>query len=577
MPTVPRLQGQQVQSTSTPGVRVNTDAPIEAFGGGAAAASIGRAAQGLASQANEMFLAERRKANDIATQEAWAKTTAELNRLKYDPKAGAFNRKGKDAFTVSEEYGKQFDAFADSVEEGLSDDEQRQMYRQMRTKMRLDLTGDLEKHTFQEAKRYEDETTESTLATSRDDAILNYQDPEKLARNLQLQQSIVMNYAERNGLPPEAVKAKLAEEHSKTHSAVVNRMLANGDDLRAKDYFEANRSALSGTALVSIEKSLEEGTLRGESQRQADQISQLGLPMSQALARAKAIEDPKLRDATLDRVKQDFTLKEAAKREWEESTYLRATTIIEGGGRFEDIPPHEIAQMPMAMRTNLQNYARQKVEGKDPEAFSPDYYDLRRMAASPETRADFKDVNLLAYKGKIKNSELEALTDIQMDLRKGGSKGTAELDGIRSNMQIVQGSLTAAGFDPTPKPGSTEAERVNQFMKQVDENVSLLQQQTGRKVTNEELQNVVDGLLVKGVDPKTGFLVKYFDKRIFAKKKHAFEVTPDEEFEIEDVKSIPAADRSSIEASLKRRNKPITEANILKLYTTALRSKPRGN
>lgn len=568
MPTVPRLQQPQVKETGYSAPRVSVDAPIEAFGGGASMDKVNSAAMGLAGQADKIFQEEKKKADELVVTDAYAQLVKVKNRLTYDPKDGAMTRQGRDAFGVVDEFGAKYDAEADTIEQTLKTDDQRKAFQKIRFNQRMDFDGSLQKHLYSESERYDNETTKAGLEAAREDAIMNYQDPERLQASLKIQRDIVMQHAARKGAGPEQAQALLAEAEGDTHAQIMTRMLANGQDLEAKAYFDANKDKFHKN-ITRVEAALEEGSIRGESQRKADEIMGMGLPLAQAIAQAKKVEDPKLRDALVDRVKQDFSLKEASKRDFEESMYLKATNIIEKGGKYTDIPPHEVAQMPLSMRTSLQRYASDKASGSEVEPNGENYYRLKQFASDPANRDQFLKMNLLVEKGKMRDSEVKELYDIQADLRKGGSKGAAQLDGIRTDMQIVNDGLIAVGMDPSPKPGTDEAKKVVRFRGMVDQEVKQLSERTGKKPTGEEVQNIVDKLMIKGIKPGSGFL------GFFKDEKHAFEAESGEELEI-DVNSIPAKDRAEIAEALGRRKKPITDAAIIRMYSLSLRTN-RGN
>ncbi len=552
MPIVPvPNEGSITRRQAAPNARVSTNAPIEAFGGGSSSAAVGQAGVQLGSQALQIAKEERAKADDVATTEAYTKTVQLRNRLMYDPKAGAMNRKGKDAFGVGEEYGKQFQDGADEIESSLTNDDQKAMYKRIRAQEQRDLEGNLTKHTFVQAQAYDEETTQASMATAREDAVMNYQDPSKVRQALEMQKTLIASHADRNGLPPEAVKQRIMDAESKTHEAVINRMLANGQDLAASAYYKNVKPSILGSDATQLESALEEGTLRGASQRNALAIVQKHGDVQSALSAVDKIADPKIQDATRERVKQRFAEREQAREYANKEAFRSAYTIAEKTRRKDDIPPALWNSMEPAQRSSIDAYLSKDTIQTDWN----EYYNLKRMAASPDLRDKFLKTDLLTMRHKLSDTEFKELVNAQADANKGDTKA---LDGIRSDSQIINQALADAGIDPSPKHGSKDAKKVSQFWKAVDDQARVVIQQTGKKPTNEEVQGIVDGLMIKGVTER-GFF--------WNEEKHFFEVERgvDKQFDF-DVKAVPPNERQRIESALKSKGIEVTDDKIIKLY-----------
>jgi hypothetical protein len=147
-------------------------------------------------------------------------------------------------------------------------------------------------------------------------------------------------------------------------------------------------------------------------------------------------------------------------------------------------------------------------------------------------------------------------------LRAGSGKAAAGLDGYRTDTMIVNDALASAGFDPTPKPGTKDAEKSAQFRRMVDQELAQMQARTGKKATNEEVQGAVDRLMTKTV--KKGWL--------WNGTQRAFEVAEGEDLDFS-VKAIPAADRAIIEGKLRARKIPVTDDKLIEIYKGRLKPK----
>jgi hypothetical protein len=114
-----------------------------------------------------------------------------------------------------------------------------------------------------------------------------------------------------------------------THVGVIDRLLANDQDLAAKQYYDAHKADVTGAATIAVERALEEGSTRGESQRQADTITAKAATLGDALTQVRAIADPKVRDATEERVRKFFSEKAENLRQQRDAGMQRATNLVE--------------------------------------------------------------------------------------------------------------------------------------------------------------------------------------------------------------------------------------------------------
>ena len=559
MPRVPEYRSPVAQTQALPSPRFSTDTRFGDLG--QASARPLQAVSELASGIQKIATEEKRNADDVATTDAFAKTVELRNQLFWDPQNGAMARKGKDAFGVVDEFEEKFKAGADEIEASLHNEDQRALYRKIRIREGSELNTTLQKHLFTEAKAFDEQTIKSGVETARNDAVLNYMDPGRIERNIEMQRTLLLSFAERNGIDPnsDAAKVMLQEATSKTHMAVVSRMLTNDQDLLAQDYFKKNRDSFATSDLVAMEKVVEEGSLRGESQRQTDALMKKGLTMTQALEEAKKIEEPRVRDAVSDRLKTEYAARKNAEDLDREKRFQEIANVAEQSQSRDQVPLDQWLSLSLSERNAIDGRIKQLRQGIEPATDWSEYYNLKTLASVPETQGDFLKTNLFLYRTKMADAEFKELVSLQTSIRNKDGKADSELNGFRTHSQIVNDTLNEIDIDPSPKPGTSQAEQVNLFRRKVDEQILLHQDRTGRKATTEEVQGIVDRLATRVITDR-GF---FWDT-----KKRAFEV-PAGEFEI-DPDDIPRAERLKIEDALRRNKRPVNDQNILKLYTLKL-------
>lgn len=548
MPKVPRYDQPQIAEQNLPNVDRRTRADVSDFGGG----------RNNPFPQVEKFVGQVYKfkddADEVAALNAFNKIKAAKTDLLYNPKTGAYTKKGENAFGVIDEYGEQYDKIAQSFEDELQNESQKQRFRSKYSNERLDLTDSLSKHLFNEADSFEDTVVEQNIEANFQEAVLNHTDMEKVRSSMLAQQEEIFKHAQRKGLPSVWVQNKLQATESKTHSGIVKKYLSNNDDITAEQYFNANKEGFTAADLDDVKGDLEEASIRGKSQRASDAIfAKHQDDMSAAVSEAKKIKDPKVRDETVSRIKDNFSMKNLAENEAIENLHRNATNTIDTFGTVDKIPPEQWKRFSLSERSALKNYAKSRNEGTGPSTDWETYYEL--MVQMP--REEFASANLSEprYRGNLGDTEYKEIVKLQAGIRKGDEKSASAYDGYRTKQQVVNESLGAAGYDTSRGASDKEKERVNKFRRMVDEEV-IRRKENGEKINNNDVQQIVDSLMIRGVTAKgKGFLWDTEQRR--------FELAPGEEFE--DIE-IPEAEQEQIESSLRKAGIPVTKDKVTELY-----------
>ena len=558
VPSVPRYNPNQIEQQNLPQVRVRESAPIEAFGGGDVISKPIGAAQNALRASEEMFLAQKKSADSLVNQES----DFNLHKLHTDIETEGLSLKGKDAAASLDLINSKWRKGVGELESKLNNDDQRAQFRKYAQAREASLYDTFKKHTSVEISRYDDELTKSSIDNYRQDAISNFKDPSKIQLSLMQQEKALFEYSQRKGESEEVYKNNLNEAKSKTHSAIISRMVNTGDDLLASKYYKQVGDQLTGTDKAAMEKILEEGSLRGESQRKSDMILNENLPMTDSLEKARQIEDPKLRDEVVQRVKQRFQESKMAEEQDIENLHRRSADVLDKTPNVDAIPREDWARFSVSERESLRAYAKRRAEGSDVETDWNEYYNLKTLASEPSTQAKFQRTNLFALKNKLGNTEFKELVGIQADLRKGSKGSEKLLNGYLTARSIVDDGMRAAGIDPTPKEGGKDAQNVALLRSKIDQQVVALQQQTGKEASNEDIKRITDNMLVKVVTEKGIF---------WDTKKRAFELEPNESGAV-DIEDVPRLEREKITKALLNKKIPVTDDNILRLYTRKLQS-----
>lgn len=551
---VPRYNAGETEVIRTPNVQVNPNAPIEAFGGGSTLLGTAQAAEGILKTGRDAVSEQKKQADDAVSMKVYDQLLQTKNDLLYNPKTGAMTRRGENALGVSEEYQGNFDKYAAEVEKTLSNDDQRIMFSRMKARVATDLNDNLQRHTYSEAEKLKVEIANSTMKSVTDDAVLNWHQPGKVDEAISMVKDIARQRAEADGLGDIAPQ-KEKEAASKVYAGIVDRMLATGDDLKAKEYYETVKTEMTAEDSKQILGSLKLGATRGEAQRVTDQITGKYQTLAEALAEAKKLPYGEVRDQVNSRIKEHFSDLKLGEEERERGNFDAASEIIEKSGGRGTIPPQLLAGMASAKREALEKRSAQLRAGIDPEPNSQAYYDLMRIAsANPAT---FKKINLREYIGKITQAEMTQMIKDQTSKEGGTSK---ELDGYRTNQQIVEGTLKAMKINK-------DAEASKKFTDEVDRRVRLEAKEKGRQLNNEEVQRITDNLATSVTEVGEGSNPFSFD--FWNGSRRLYEVDPTKQIEI-DFESIPKIELDKIRAAMKKNGVTYTPERALQLYTNKL-------
>lgn len=555
MPKVPVYEGNQVQSQAAPSVGITAQTSVENFGGGAANAltALERPAARFVDAYNE----NKRKADQLAVYEASAKLSEVENSLLYDPQNGALNKRGKDSFSLPAAVQDSYVKMSNDVSNSLTNDEQKAAFRRIQMERGVQVDRSVQKHVSGEILRYDNDVTTNFIKNEQDAAIKSYKDPVRVMMSIENQKQAIKDFGSRNGLSTEEIAQKESQLVSSTHKEIINRMLTNDEDMSAQEYYQVIKEEVKGTDLADVEKAIEAGSLRGNSQRFVDGLLKEGLSETQALGRARTIKDPKLRDATVERTRNEFNIKEAAERQELEDKHVNALNVIDKRGvkvvaDLQKLPGWN--DMTVGQRNSLESYMESKILGKDTTTDPQTYYNLKTMASVPATKDAFVKMNLMEKRTSLSASDFKQMVDLQSQLRQGKGEAEKVLNGWRSDDQVVKDVAESAGINPKNK-------NFNEFSYRVEQAQIAEQERLGRKLNNIELADLTKRLTMPIVTKERWY---WSDD-----EKKIFEAT-DEELQNIKYKDVPSTEKVKIENSLRKMNRPVSEEAVRSLYVNKL-------
>lgn len=535
MPRVPQLESPLVQQNPLPNIRVDESVNREAF-------NVGQSKQKLDSTIYDIAEKAKNSADQVSVLEAENELTKFETDFQYNPETGMYRKEGKDAFGLielsKEQYSKKRGEISDKI---LKNDVQRSMFNEKASVRQLQFEKNVMGHVGAQIKKYDDETTKAGLELEQNNAVNGYQDPDTVAMSLANQKRISLEYSDRHGEPIEMATLRAKTAESKTHAKIIERIVTNGDDIYAEEYFKKNEANIMDDEKTQVIKLLEISSTKGKSQRFTDDVMKRGLSQSAALKEAAGIENPKLREATEARIDRMFNLKKEAEKEYQENIYSAAVKQINETGSMDGISEKLIANMKPETINAVKSYMDRNPVRDNGEI----YYKLRSMAENKATRQAFIGHDFLKEKPNLSKEHFEELIKLRDDLKSGKKDAEKKLDGFLSDSQLVEDQFRQA----TGENADEKNEAYLKYRTAVDQEAERIKREQDRPfLSNEELRNISKNYL-------TEMIVK--EGMIWDTKKRKFDIEVDD---------IPEADAQKIKKRLIETGRPATDENVKKYF-----------
>ena len=241
---------------------------------------------------------------------------------------------------------------------------------------------------------------------------------------------------------------------------------------------------------------------------------------------------------------RQFKIQEDAIKQRDEGALAEAQRqLVANGGNYAGLPASVRNAIPPGKVDEVMGFAGKIAKGAPLETDWSLYYQIK---TNPDA---LQAANLMAFRGKLGDSEFKALVSQQEDLRSG-----KDLTQVRTTRDVLSQYMREAGIDPTPKDtDKTGAEKVGRIWAAFESRVREREQAKGGKLTPEEVQKTAAQLFTK-----VGVSGMLWDSE-----------KPAVMLEAGDKIKVPDGERSKITAALSRAGRPVTEENIVALYRRA--------
>lgn len=459
------------------------------------------------------------------------------------------NRKGINGVNVVADSSKWYDDQLRKHAEGLQNDTQRRGFERLAMGRRTTFMDFAGRHQSQELNNTWAESKNANMQASINAVVSSGGDEPIIRQERGRIESNLSEISNRMGWTPEQLAAERGKTLTKLHTQMLQQ-LVESDPRRAKVYLDKYEQEIDGDRRAELQKFVHKGTIEAEGRDLSAATIGKGFNGGIALLKqeeeaAKAMAPSGDREAKLDAIDKarQFHNRHFAQIEQQKNYNQRQA----GEQAYSML--REGKDVPLGVRNAMDPHAALTLEKQMAGAKFPTdwqtYNDLRRMSwESPEK---FREQDLSRSFDKLAPKEREALLDLQQKV----AKGSEEKD-IATFAQQVSTAHNLLGF----KASDNE----NKGLFDVAARDAVLQEEkaTGKKLNYEGRQKVIDRLMVEG---DVNGWIPGGGRRLYQVKGTSEETA----FAVK----VPSDDRKQIEAALRAKGKPASDAEIQRIYKKA--------
>lgn len=289
-PTAPMSSGPDVQQQGIPNVRIGADASVDAFGGGQSLTNLGDATQGVLKEASDIAGDAKQKSDQIAFMSADSQASALQNQIQIN----SSKMLGKDAMGAPDYAQQQWADGIQKIQEGLNNQDQQMAFSRSASSRWDELNKSVQVHVSGQMQAFDDNETSSYLTTSRNSAVLNSDDDDKINAELDRQKAVLSEWAARKGIPQDSAiyNEKLTDQISGTNAQVIAARLDNdsADNVaNAKEYFDAHKDEMNASDVVAAQKSIDSAETATLGMAAWNEVG--GLKLSNGMPNEQAMEN----------------------------------------------------------------------------------------------------------------------------------------------------------------------------------------------------------------------------------------------------------------------------------------------
>jgi len=554
--------------------------PIEAFGGQEAKGFIQGGAQLQEGAAGLMRYAavERAKEDERGILEVQEQINQwERDRMRGEN--GVYNVRGGAAIGLTKKTEEDFDAAKAKWLEGKTFSGAGQVAAErLITRSKDQIAGRVSEHEAKQENEYNIGMIGANVTAAKEKAAFFAHDSKERAR---AEADVISNSAQiskRLGESEEVAAVRVQKELSEMNMGVINRLLTAKDTAGAQAVLEEakKKGAISGADLGKAEAAFQKVNDLVKSQSEEDRIMGMGLGESAALAAAREIKDPTVRDETAQRLRLRFADAERVRSKNERDMRKSAWQTIINGGSVADVPPAALAALDGttigSMKSFEENRARSGLGfGKVTDPATENF--LHRMYM--DDKAGFASYDLQQHMPHMTERDYGVWQGYQRGVDSKNEKEAARQANYGLSDGVAKKAMDAAGIAYGASASKKDAEKAQKIFSLTRTIVDEAHAQ-GKKASLADIERGVAELVISGEVVNN----IWNDKKRFSEVVGTAEA---ERFVVTDVKrqayniykatGVPQDEVPKIAKQLQAAGKPVTLKSIRDVYGVVNRGK----
>lgn len=542
MARVPTVDEPRQQLNALPGNRQQIATPDGAFGGTQARQlqQVGKSLDVVADVAMK-FQEEADKAavldfNNKAELIEQDLTAGEGGYTKATP-TGVFGADADKTVPLTQRFDSQYQQKLKELRDGLASPRQQAQADALIARRAAAFRGRVQAYEGKLIDDYNVEIGTTAIKVGHDAVFGAYNDPVKIEQALASIAAGVQQVGVGKRLGKEALQVAALEAQSKALSGAVDRALDDGRHDLATNLLLQYGNRMTEVDKKALVKPVAEAARVSRAQEIGDQMVVQYADEAEAVDAVRKAHGGADEEFFVKAVQQRFGEKAEAMKVAQDKMADDAWSYVARGQR----PPQSIfRRLDGKSQYAINNALEAKARGRE-DAVKTDwnrYAELRELALSDPAEFLRRDLrNEFPYLAK---GEREGLLDLRDKLAKGGDKAT----------EVVSMEQQVTASTNTLQLGSN-AERKGQFQSAVYAEVTAEAKRLGREPNYDERQKIIDRMMLK-------------EDSLWGGKRY-YQVRGTEDAANFEVR-IPDSERANITAALKRANRPVNEAEVMRLF-----------
>lgn len=473
MPIVPKYNSSsQQRAISSPTANADSFGAVQAR----QTQELGNQVSRAGSQLADYALKEQERENVTAFQNSVSQYEARMSEFKTE----ADKRNGYQAKGLSEEAQAFSEKLIDEQLKNMPNEVVKQQFRQRAMSRQTAFMASFAGFENRQLEKAQVDAHKAATKSAIDNAAAFHDDAEILRQNQNTIDNNIEIMAMQQGWDDATKKQAKQDSMNLFHKQVISARLQSGDTSGASAYLEQFEGQMTGSSLVDARKSVKSYGLKAEAQNQTDLIMSQGLGQSAALEEARKISNPDIRDSVVSRIKTRYAeAKVAETRQYNKSLDDSYKHILKGGS-LDDFNPEVLDGLKGKDLAALKRL--EQTGDKTPRTDWNLWTQIQQeMVSSPNKVKD----NYASYLLRLGPSEQSKLRTF---VEKGASD--SERTVIQTKSQILSQAYDVLGAKKDKAKQAGVAKLFN-------EEIAVLESQTGKEATASDIQGIYDRLVIK--------------------------------------------------------------------------------